>query len=166
MKNNLAYFGSKLLFRFTCGLYEGWKFRELRFFILLGTLCSVEDKRKSKIVILQTKLPVGIRRLQGVHTRNDLSSQASRGDSTPSKPVFLFILFCVQKIRRVTFDVSLDIRVHTTCVTSRANQVIYGNLGQQYLKSSLEKNHQKTNQNPLIFSYGWTGSIGDKFSKD
>ena len=58
-----------------------------------------EKEKKGEIFVPQTKLPVGIRHL-------------------PGTLLFIFI------IGSATFDVSLDMRVHTTCGTSRADQVI------------------------------------------
>ena len=56
-------------------------------------LCSTEGKKGSKIVVLHTMLPVGIRRLQGVNTRSDLSGEALSGDSTPPKHSFIYFYF-------------------------------------------------------------------------
>ena len=87
-------------------------------------LLDGEKKKKGEIIVPQTKLPVGIWRLQGVNMRSDLWGEAPVGNrNLPGTLLFIFI------IGSATFDVSLDMRVHTTCGTSRVNPVIKKGFG-------------------------------------
>ena len=82
----------------------------------------------------RAKLPVGIRHLL-------------------NPPLLIFILIA----RNATFDVSLDMRVHTTGGMSRANRVIG-----RIRSDRIGKNSQKFKQDerkPLIPTYGGTRSI-------
>ena len=92
-------------------------------------------KNKKKGVTKQAKLPVGIRHSRGVDMENDSQVKLPVGIRNPN-----FSWNFIYLIRNARFDVPLDMRVHTTCGTSRANRVVWWGFKRAYfIREILQK---------------------------
>ena len=74
---------------------------------------KIMKRIKKKGVTKQAKFPVGIRHLRGVDMEKEFQVKLPVGIRHPNFLGILFIYFW-----NVTFDMSLDMRVHTTSGTS------------------------------------------------